>query len=244
VAFIDGGGNLVVANADGSGRTEAARNPGGEKWSHPTWRTTKADTQINRPARNNIFFASTAGGGTLWEVPMDAHDAQPKQLSLNGYAGRFEVMPPQAGNLWPSAAGMYGSAVYEHDDTSSSDVYVRDEFLRQQGGLVIKDAAEPDYVLIGGSDSGAPEVVFVRKVGGHEHVFIQTIQTSTGGGKVAARDLTPNATTDCTEPAISPDGKTVAFSTSSEVEIVPTDGSGAPKQVTNVPGFPAFRAGS
>ncbi|MEZ0108317.1 hypothetical protein ABH920_002315 [Catenulispora sp. EB89] len=246
VVFIDGAGNLVVANADGSGRIEAAHNPGGQTWSHPTWQTTQADASTNMPARSNIFFASSAGGTTLWEVPTTAHDAQPTQLTLNGYFGEGSTPPPVKGNKWPAAGGKYGAAVYEHDGLTSSDVYVRDDFLRQQGGLAIKDAAEPDYVLVGGSASapGTPEVVFVRKVGAHQHVFVESIQTSTGGAASAARDLTPNATTDCTEPAMSPDGKTVVFSTSSGVVTVAADGSGTPAFVTNTPGFPAFRPGS
>jgi hypothetical protein len=246
VVFIDGGGNLVVANADGSGRIEAAHNPGGQTWSHPTWQTTQADVSTKLPARNNIFFASSAYSTTLWEVPTTAHDAQPKRLTLNGYAGYGSTPPPDTNDSWPAAAGKFGGAVYEHGTGSSSDVYVRDDYLRQQGGLVVKDAAEPDYVLVGGSanSQGTPEMVFVREVGAHKHVFVQGIQTSTGGASSTARDLTPNATTDCTDPVISADGKTVAFSTSSGVVSVAADGSGAPAFVTNTPGFPAFRPGS
>ncbi|ACU70509.1 hypothetical protein Caci_1588 [Catenulispora acidiphila DSM 44928] len=246
LAFIDGGGNLVVANADGSGRTEAAHNPGGQTWSHPTWQTTQADSADNLPPRNNIFFASTAGGATLWEVSTDAHDAQPKQLSLGGYPGQGNTPPSKTANDWPSGGGRYGGAVYEHENGSSSDVYIRDDYLRQQGGLAIKNASEPDYVLVGSSATheGTPEVVFVRQVGAHKHVFVESIQTSTGGSAAAARDLTPHATTDCTEPAISPDGKTVAFSTSSGVVSVAADGTGNPAFVTHAPGFVAFRPAS
>ena len=246
VAFIDGSGNLVVANADGSGKTEAAHNLGGQKWSHPTWQTTQADPQDGLPARDNIFFASTFGGGTLWEVPVGSHDAQPKQLPLNHYSGDGADPLPTAGNVWPSANGSYGGAVYENDHGSSSDVYIRDDYLRQQGGLAIKGASEPAYVLVGSTagDGGTPEVVFVRKVGAYDHVFVQPLQTSTGGSAAAARDLTPHATTDCTEPAISPDGKTVAFSTSSGVVSVAANGAGNPAFVTHAPGFPAFRPGS
>lgn len=244
VVFIDGAGDLVVANADGSGQTVAAHNPGGQKWSHPTWQTTQADPQDGMAARNNIFFASTAGGGTLWEVPTDAHNAKPTQLSLNGYSGQGNTPPPAADNLWPAGGGRFGSAVYEHDNGSSADVYVRDNYLRQQGGIAIKNASEPEYVLVGTSadSQGTPEVVFVRQVGAYKHVFVEAIQNSTGGAPAPARDLTPHATTDCTEPAISPDGRTVAFSTSSGVVSVAAAGSGNPAFVTHAPGFPAFRA--
>ena len=247
VVFIDGGGNLVVANADGTGKTEAARNPGGQNWSHPTWQTTQADPKDNLPERDAIFFAETVSGvSTLWKVPTNAHDAQPQQLTLNGESGPSAVPPPKTGNLWPSGGGKYGSAVYEHDNGGSSDVYIRDDFLRQQGGLAIKDAAEPDFVLVGGSATteGTPEIVFVRKVSGHAHVFVTTTQTSVGGSNSTPRDLTPNVSTDCSYPALSPDGKTVAFSTPSGVETISVTGSGTPKQVTSVPGFPAFRPGS
>lgn len=240
VAFVDGGGNLVVANADGTGRTEAAHNPGGVTWSHPTWQTTQADPQDGIPASSHIFFASTADGATLWEVSTDAHDAQPQKLPINGMSGRDAVPPSQTGNSWPASAGHFGRSVYEYDAGDTHDVFVRDDFLRQQGGLAIKDAAEPGYVIVGGSGNnpGTGEVVFVRRVGAHEHVFVEAVDTP----NATARDLTPHATTDCTEPAISPDGKTVAFSTSSGVVSVAADGTGDPAFVTHAPGFPAFRA--
>jgi hypothetical protein len=242
VAFIDGGGNLVVANADGTGRIEAAHNPGGGKWSHPTWQTKQADPQDGIPASSNIFFASTAGGATLWEVSADAHDAQPKKLPINGMSGQGAVPPSQTGNSWPSGAGSHGGSVYQYDDSGSPDIFVRDDFLRQQGGLAIKDAAEPGYVALGSSGvkAGTSEVVFVRKVGAYDHVFIEAVDVP----NATARDLTPHATTDCTEPAISPDGKTVAFSTSSGVVSVAADGTGNPAFVTHAPGFPAFRPAS
>ncbi|MFL6112041.1 MAG: hypothetical protein ACJ786_11910 [Catenulispora sp.] len=247
VVFIDGGGNLVVANADGSGRTEVAKNPGGQKWSHPTWQTRKGDPVNQMPALNAFFFAADVHGTTtLKTVTADAHDGRPQELELNGYADENAALPPLTANQWPSAAGQLGGAVYEHDNGSSSDVYIRDDYLRQQGGLSIKNAAQPGFALVGktSTDEGMPEVVFVRAVNGHRHVFLSSLQSSTGGDKPAPKDLTPNATADCTEPAISPDGKTVAFSTPAGVEIIPADGSGAPKLVTNAPGFPAFRAGS
>lgn len=242
VAFIDGGGDLVVANADGTGRTEAAHNPGGVNWSHPTWQTTQAVPQDNIPAGGNIFFASTIEGGTLWEVPTTAHDAQPKKLPINGMSGRGAIPPSQVGNTWPAGAGRFGGSVYEYDAGDTHDVFVRDDFLRQQGGLAIKAAVQPGYVMVGssGDNEGTGEVVFVRRVGAHEHVFIEAIARQ----NATARDLTPHATTDCTEPAISPDGKTVAFSTSSGVVSVAADGTGNPAFVTHAPGFPAFRAGS
>jgi Tol biopolymer transport system component len=107
----------------------------------------------------------------------------------------------------------------------------------------ISNAAEPSYALVGGSatTAGDPEVAFVRKVNGHEHVFVSTVQTSTGGGAPAVRDLTPDASSDCSSPAISPDGRSVAYSTSGGVFVVGVNGGGAPKQVTDVPGFPVFR---
>ncbi|GAA2042353.1 hypothetical protein GCM10009839_51360 [Catenulispora yoronensis] len=241
VAFIDGGGNLVVANADGSGRTEVAKNPGGQRWSHPTWQATPADQY--RPARDNLFFASTAGGTTLWQVVATAHDGKPQQLGLGSFSGEGENPPPMTGNQWPAGAGRFGAAVYEHDNGSSSDLFIRDDYLRQQGGLSIKDAAQPAYTLVGGSssDDPKPEVVFVRTVRGHQHVFVSSLETATGGQASTPKDLTPNATADCTMPAVSADGKTVAYSTPAGVFTVSADGSGTAKQITNTPGFPAFR---
>ncbi|GAA1953216.1 hypothetical protein [Catenulispora subtropica] len=245
VAFIDDHDNLWVANADGSGKVEAAKNSTGEKWTHPAWQVAKADTQDGVPARNNIFFASTAGDGTLWKVVATAHDGKPEKLELAGTAGENEVDPPQTRNMWPSAAGDFGGAIYEHDNGSSSDIWVRDDFLRQQGDLAFKNGSEPSYAIVGGSANSdpTPEVVFVRTVNGHRHIFFSVLYTANGDAP-KAKDLTPNAAGDYVTPALSPDGKTVAYSTESGVYLISTDGSGTPKQITDKPGFPAFRAGS
>jgi hypothetical protein len=245
VAFIDDHGSLWVANADGTGKTEVAKNTTGEKWTHPAWQVAKADQQDGIPAKNNIFFASTAKHATLWGVAATAHDGSPEQLSLAGEFDEHAVVPPQDGNMWPSTAGQYGAAVYEHDNGSSSDVYVRDDYLRQQGGLALKNASEPAYVLVGGSAKSDPdpEVVFVREVDGRRHVFLTSLRTSQNGVAPTPKDLTPNAPGDCVTPAVSPDGKTVAYSSETGVYLIPADGSGAPKKVTDKPGFPSFRNG-
>ena len=236
VLFIDGNGNLTVANADGTGRTVIAENPGDQKWSHPTWEAVADDTwEGGLPARANLFFASIANdAATLWEIAPDAHDGQPHPLELSTQP---DAPIPQTGDKWPSASGQDGAAVFENDHDSTSDLWIRDQNTRVQSGLWIKSAAEPDLVAYGGSSCAA--VVFVRSVGGHKHVFLNSLQPN-----AAARDLTPKATADCTEPALSPDGKTVAFSTPSGVETEPVDGGGPPTQVTSTPGFPAFRPGS
>lgn len=242
-AFIDAAGNLAVADADGSGRVEAARNPGGQTWSHPTWQVTgplPTGGGSSLPARDFIFFGSSAGGGTLEFVPGTAHDAAPKTLPLGHYTGDNMPENPKTGNLWVNAGGPAGTSVYEHDAGAVSQVYIRDDYLRQQGGKIFDDASQPaffDTSVIGGTGPSQAGVVFVRVVNGHKHVFL-AVQPDSGAWKPV--DLTPNATFDCTEPAVSADAHTVAFSTPSGVETVNADGSGL-KQITDKPGLPAFR---
>jgi hypothetical protein len=163
-----------------------------------------------------------------------------KALPLGSYAGQGSTPPPTTGNLWPSAAGKFGTAVYEHDQGTTAQVYVRDNFLRQQGGKLF-DGAQP-ALFFGNSESNAYGLVFVRVVNGHKHVVRQDPLTSTGSGPVNnATDLTPALTVDASAPAWSPDGKTIAFSTPSGVQLVASDGSGKVSQATTTPGIPAYR---
>lgn len=240
-AFIDGGGNLDVANPDGSGRVEVAKNPGKEKWSRPTWQVTPPDTANNLPARDNLFFAvDRQGTKNLFVIPATAHDGTAKRLTLNGFSGRTAVPPPSSGNLWPSAAGPQGKAVYENDQGAVAEVYIRDDYLRQQGGK-LTDGAQP-ALFAGGGDSSAYGLVFIRTVNGHKHVIRQDPYNAAGGGLNAKwSDLTPSLTVDASAPAWSPDGKTVAFSTPGGVELVPADGSGKVSQATSTQGIPAYR---
>lgn len=241
VAFIDGQGNLEVANADGSGRVQAAKNPGGETWSHPTWQDNgplPIGGGSTVPGRDFIFFGSSKNGGTLEVVSGTALDGIPTALELGAGGGEGVVQNPTGGNRWINVGGPAGAAVYEHDDAGTTEIYYRDDYLRQQGGKYLDNASEPaffDTAVLGGDGSGLQGTVFVRTVkSGHKHIFLSPQQ----GAPVV--DLTPNASYDCTEPAVSADGKTVAFSTPSGVETVGT-GGGTPKKITDTPGFPAFR---
>ncbi len=84
-AFIDGSGNLDVANPDGSGRVVVAKNPGGQNWSHPTWQVTAKDSQVGLPAKDNLIFAARAGGvSRLKYISAKAVHGTPKTLSLYG----------------------------------------------------------------------------------------------------------------------------------------------------------------
>jgi dipeptidyl aminopeptidase/acylaminoacyl peptidase len=238
-AFIDGSGSLSVANPDGSNRVEVAKNPGGQTWSHPTWQVTPEDP-TEGAARDNIFFASTANGvSTLMGVEATAQDGTPKTLSLNAGSGANVPQIPQAGNSWPSAAGKFGSSVYEYDKGSVATVYVRDDYLRQQGEKLIDDAAEPAYFV----DDSSSKVVFVRASSGHKHIFAQTtVQTSTSGAANGKPfDLTPSASADLSAPVFSPDGKTVAFATPDQIDVVDIASPGKVTVVSNATGVPAYR---
>ncbi|WP_042383924.1 PD40 domain-containing protein [Streptacidiphilus melanogenes] len=236
-AFIDGNGNLDTANADGSGRVVVARNPGGQTWSHPAWQVVKADPGYGNMPRNNLFFVAGSGAGSvLMEVPTTG--GKPARLSLAGEAGSTAAPLPQTGNTWINGSGTTnGTTVYAN--TGTGDVYIRDDYIRQQGS-VMTNGSEPAPIP-GQVDEG---VVFVRSVGGHDHIFVEHFGTSPAGSSAAgttAVDITPHATTDYTEPAVSPDGRTVAVRTPNGVAVLPIDGSAAPKLISSVPGLPAYR---
>ncbi|MEV4615141.1 hypothetical protein AB0K43_21485 [Kitasatospora sp. NPDC049258] len=228
-AFIDGSGSLVVANPDGSGRVVVARNPGGQTWSHPTWQVAPADGQYQIPAKNNLLFAASKDGvSRLKKVPAGAGAATPTDLPLNGFPDEEATPLPLTGNTWPGAGGGYGSSVYAN--TGTGEVFIRDEYLRQQGSAIAKGsqpAISPD----------GEEIVFVRSVEGHDHIFAATDHGRT------TRDLTPHAGTDYTEPAFSPDGRTIAVRTPAGIATLPADGSAAPTRISDHAGLPAYRGG-
>ncbi|MDH6576262.1 hypothetical protein [Kitasatospora sp. MAP5-34] len=225
-AFIDGAGNLDTANPDGSGRVVVAKAPSGQAWSHPTWQVTAVDPVNHVPVKNNIFFAASQGGvSRLEKVLATAVGGTPEALELVQDDGEENpAVLPLVGNSWPNGGGTIGSAVYAN---TNGNVYIRDENLRQSGAMVTQ----------GSQPALAPDdesVVFVRSVGGHDHIF-------RGSFDHTAKDLTPHATTDYTEPAWSPDGKTLAVRTPNGVATLPADGSAAPTVVSTFPGLPAYR---
>ncbi len=228
-AFVDGYGDLVTTNPDGSGRVVAARHQGGQVFSHPTWQVAPADPQYRIPAKNNLVF--TVGHGSaaqLERVPANGANATPTVLSLGNYSGPDSVALPQTGNVWASGGGGNSVGRMVYANSTDGNVYIRDEYLRQQGGA-ITPGSEPALSPDGG------EVVFVRSVAGHDHLFAAHLD-----GK-APTDLTPKATTDYTEPAWSPDGTTLAVRTPAGIATLPADGSAAPKHISDFAGLPAYR---
>ncbi|MEY9843012.1 hypothetical protein ABH940_000060 [Streptacidiphilus sp. BW17] len=227
-AFIDGSGNLDVADPDGSHRVTAARNPGNQPWSHPAWQAVPASNPDHLPARANLFFVAGSGASSkLMQVPATAVDATPTVLGLNGMFGSNATPPPTAGNTWINSGHM-GDTIYAN--SVDGDVYIRDDYLRQMGWK-LTNGSEPAM-----ADQDSEDMVFVRSVAGHDHVFEEN-----GLHGSTPVDLTPNATTDYTEPAVSPDGHSVAVRTPQGIEVLPLTGSAAPRLVTTATGLPAYR---
>ncbi|WP_327068492.1 LpqB family beta-propeller domain-containing protein [Kitasatospora sp. NBC_01250] len=228
-AFVNGDGSLVVANPDGSGQVTVARNPGGQTWSHPTWQVNAAGDANGVAAKNNVIFTVDQGGTThLASVPATAAGAAPAKLDLS--PGIDDPAVPQSANAWANTAGPHGITT-AYENTADGKIYLRDDYTREQTRALTagsEPALAPD----------ASTVVFVRSSGGHDHLFEMPL----GQQNATAKDLTPNATTDYTEPALSPDGKLIAARTPTGIVTLPTDGSAAPTMTVNAIGLPAFRA--
>lgn len=229
-AFIDGAGDLAVADPDGGARVTVARVPGGQTWSHPTWQVAPEDSRDGVPAKDDLLFAARRGGVSRLDViPATAVDGTPRTASLNHQSGQGVAALPQTGNVWPSAGGTHGTSVYANVDTG--EVYIRDDSIRQQGSP-LTPGSEPAM-----SPGDEEEIVFVRSVGGHDHLFLDEPD-----GPGTPKDLTPRATTDYTEPAWSPDGGSIAARTPAGVVVLPVSGARAPVRAGTATGLPAYRS--
>ncbi|MFD8756112.1 hypothetical protein ACFV0O_34810 [Kitasatospora sp. NPDC059577] len=235
-AFVNGDGDLVLANPDGTGKVTLAKNPGGETWSHPTWLHATTDPGVTDVpgalARfDAIVFASSKGGALkLEKVPTKTPGATPEVLTPHNSEGGSDTMPqpPQTGNTWANAGGHRGEIAYAN--TPANEVYIYDDYIRpatRDLGKGSQPALSPD----------GEQLVFVRSVNGHDHLFTRSTQFD----RKAEKDLTPSATTDYTEPTWSPDGRTIAARTPDGVSTLPADGSAPPAQVSTVKGLPAYR---
>ncbi|MEE1788466.1 hypothetical protein PUR71_37040 [Streptomyces sp. SP17BM10] len=233
-AFINGDGDLVTANPDGSDKVVLAKNPGGVTWSHPSWQHAEPSPSVtNSPGFlehfNNIVFSASKGNVlTLQTVPVKGGTAPQELTPASSEGGGPPIpQPPKTGNTWSNAGGKRGQVAYAN--TPGGEVYIYDDYIRPNTrdlGKGSQPAPSPD----------GEQVVFVRSVNGHDHLFSKDAENQ---GK--EKDLTPSATTDYTEPAWSPDGKTIAVRTPDGISTLPADGSAAPTPVSTFKGLPAFR---
>ena len=235
-AYIDSYGDLETANANGTGRDIIAIHPAGTAFSHPTWQVAAADKPDGVTAKNNVIFAATSKGIARLETAVaTVHFGKPALLTLGIEAGPGTVPNPLTANAWPNGGNAYGSIVY--DNTRTGEVYYRDDYIRQQGGAVTK-GSEP--AAGSGIDSSA-EIVFVRSVAGHDHIFEGTYGTVDGHFGFIARDLTPHATVNYTEPAVSPNGQTIAFHGIDGTYTLPATGTHTPVRTSTYTGLAAYR---
>ncbi|MFI9783192.1 hypothetical protein ACIHEI_06710 [Kitasatospora sp. NPDC051984] len=221
-AFIDGSGNLETSDPDGSHKTVIAKAPSGETWSHPTWQVYGPD----EPHGAGTFLLFTADDKKALKLLSVEAKANAKPAPLSVGDSEAEKPLPEAGNQWPNSAGKFGMTVYANK--TDGQVYFHDVVSRTNGGVVTK-GSQPAL-----ADDG--EVVFVRSVNGHAHIFAKAQEQ---GSKEI--DLTPDATVDYTEPAISHDGKSVAFRGPDGIYTMPTKG-GKPDKITDTVGLPAYRS--
>ena len=232
--FIDGQGNLDMANPDGSGRVTLALNPGGQTWSHPTWAAYAGTGPSHSQQWTDVIFAAQSNGvQTLEEIPPTEVEGTPTRVALYSPGAIGGGPIPQTGNGWPTASGDRGDTVYQNENDAIDTVYIIDNNLRDATSDTNEIGSDPAMLE---TAAGGTDIVFVRQVDGRSHLF--TISDPTGLN--TPTDITPNSTTDCTEPAWSPDGTLIAFSTPDGVETVHADGSD-PATVTDTPGFPAYR---
>ncbi|WP_280719781.1 hypothetical protein [Kitasatospora sp. MAP5-34] len=226
--FIDGDGDLATAHPDGSRRVILAKHIPGQTWSHPAW--VFADPEKIDPTKpqQNIVFVSGAGGFTTLEtVPANAGDFTPTTLSLGVPRKLGQPEVPQTANTWPNAGGPHGSVVYTNTQTGNICL---ENNSHGPVGSVLTPGSQPAL------SADEKELVFVRSVGGHAHIFEQHLDS-----KDPTKDLTPNATVDYTEPAISRDGAIIAARTPDGIATFPADGSAAPTLISADQGLPAYR---
>jgi len=234
-AYIDSYGDLEIANANGTGRDIIAIHPAGTVFSHPTWQVAKAQAPV--AAKDNLIFVATSKGVTRLETALaTVHFGKPALLSLGGRVGEGIAPNPLTANSWPNSGGSIGSIVY--DNTHTGEVYVRDDNLRQMGG-VLTNGFEP--ALAPTNTYAVDETVFVRSVAGHDHIFEGQYETAAGKDGFVVRDLTPQATVNYTAPTFSANGQTIAFSGVDGTYTVPVSGTHTPVRTSSYTGLAAYR---
>ena len=148
----------------GAAAGPSSPDPGNQAWSHPTWQVTGADQEGIAPRTTSSSPPRSNGITRLEEASATANHGTPDRLTLDHGAGQNVRPEPRTGNTWPNGGRTAATGPTVYENTATGEVYIRDDYLRQRAAHW-RSGSEPAL-----SPNGE-DVVFVRSVGGHDHIF-------------------------------------------------------------------------
>jgi hypothetical protein len=218
IAFVDGDGNIATAKPDGTGLYVLTKAASGVVRSRPSW------------SRSMIFFAEKRPDGTsaLVAVPgngcaVGAGSAEAKDWDMDTGDGTSYV------DLSPSAAlsERPSRVAFQHEEPGGSEVWINDTNQRS-GPSTAKIATGSDPAFL-------PDGTKLAFVGANGQIYVRDgytdpVQITFGADKPHRLTWTP-------------DGKQIAYSTSTGVEAVSTSpgaNTNPPTKVSDKPGVPTY----